>query len=98
MAKPTQYEFTHKEVVEVLLKSQNIHKGIWGLHIKFGIQAANMGGGADDLLPVAIVPLMSIGLQQVEEENNLSVDASKVNPKPRGKTRRKKAQRKKTTS
>ena len=91
MAKPTQYEFTHKEVVEALLKSQNIHDGIWGLHVQFGIQAANIGSGGDDLLPVAMVPLKSIGLQKFDEESNISVDASKVNPKPARKRVRKKA-------
>lgn len=78
MSESTQIVFTHKEVVEALLRKQGISSGIWGLYVKFGIGAMNMGAGPADLNPTAIVPVMQIGLQQFEEINNLSVDASKV--------------------
>jgi hypothetical protein len=86
MAEPTQIVFSYKEVVEALLKKQGIHEGIWGIHVRFGIQAMNAGGSADDLLPVAVVPLVNIGIQKFEELSSLSVDASVVNPKPAGST------------
>jgi hypothetical protein len=82
MAEPTQFVFSYKEVVESLLKTQQIHEGIWGLYIEFGIAAANVGPDKDSLKPAAIVPLMKIGLQKFEEENNLSVNAAVVNPTP----------------
>jgi len=82
MAEPTQIIFSYKEVAEALLKTQEIHEGIWGLFIKFGISGANIGPGPDSLSPAAIVPVLQIGLQKFESENNLSVDAAKVNPKP----------------
>ena len=81
MAEATEFSFSFKEVVEALLKKQGIHEGLWGLSVKFGIQATNVGPNASDLLPAAIVPLMSIGLSKFESETSLSVDASKVNPK-----------------
>lgn len=81
MAESTQIVFSHKEVVEALLKKQGIHEGIWGIYIKFGIKAANVGASDTDLMPSAIVPVMEIGLQKFVSENNLSVDASRVNPK-----------------
>ncbi len=81
MAEASQITFTHKEVVEALLKKQGIHKGIWGIYVKFGIAAANIGGSDSDLNPSAIVPVLQIGLQKSEKENNLSADAAKVNPK-----------------
>ena len=82
MAESTQIVFTHKEVVEALLKRQGIHEGIWGIYVKFGIKGANVGASDSDLMPAAIVPVLQIGLQKFETENNLSVDAAKVNPIP----------------
>jgi hypothetical protein len=43
MAESTQIIFSHKEVVEALLKQHGIHEGIWGLFIRFGISATNIG-------------------------------------------------------
>ncbi len=80
MAEPTQIVFKHKEVVEALLKKQDIHEGIWGLFLRFGIQGLNIGMSADDLMPAAVVPVLEIGLQRFPEENNIAVDAAKVNP------------------
>lgn len=34
-----------------------------------------------DLMPAAIVPILKLGIQRFEEESQLTVDASKVNPK-----------------
>jgi len=81
MAESTQIVFSYKEVAEALLKTQDIHEGIWGLFIKFGISAANVGATPDTVSPAAIVPILQIGLQKFETENNLSVDAALVNPR-----------------
>lgn len=82
MPEATQIVFKHKELAEVLIKAQNIHDGIWGLFIRFGIGAMNIGPSDADLQPAAIVPVLEIGLQKFEKETNLSVDAAKVNPAP----------------
>ncbi len=82
MAEPSQIVFTHKEVVEALVKKYGLHEGIWGLWIKFGIKGINVGETDADLKPAAIIPILEIGLQKFEKENNISVDAAKVNPKP----------------
>ena len=87
MAEAQQITFTHKEVVEALLKKHGIHEGIWGIYIKFGLKAANLGSSSSDLLPAAIVPVVAIGLQKFNEENNLSVNAANVNPKQVPRTR-----------
>ncbi len=81
MAEPTQVVFSHKEVVEALVKQQGIHDGIWGLFIKFGIKGVNVGQSESDIAPAAVVPILAIGLQKFEKEHNISVDAAKVNPK-----------------
>ena len=73
--------FTHKEIVEALLKDQGITEGLWGIYIEFGIAAGNVGSDKDNILPVAVVPVKKIGIQRFPEENNLTVDASTLNPK-----------------
>ena len=90
MPESTQIVFTHKEVVEALIRKQGISSGIWGVWIKFGIGGANIPlPGTTDLNPCAIVPVLEIGLQRFEEVNNLSVDASKLDfaAKPKQKAR-----------
>ena len=79
MAETKQIAFTHKEVVEALLKQQGIHEGIWSLYVEFGLGAANVGQSDDNLLPTAIIPVVKIGLQKADKVNNLSVDAAQVN-------------------
>ena len=82
MAEPGQYIFSFKEVVEALLKKQGIHSGVWALYVRFGIKAANIGPDDTDVRPSAIIPILELGLQKAEKENNISVDAAIVNPKP----------------
>ena len=86
MGEITNYKFDFKEIVEVLIKKENIHEGIWGIYLEFGIQGANINTTPekDTFLPAAIVPVVKIGIQRLEKENNLAVDASKINPKPPG--------------
>lgn len=88
MAEPGQIIFSYKEVATALLKQHGIHEGLWGVYVKFGLKGANIGESDDALMPAAIIPVLQMGLQKFDKLNNLSVDAAKVNPKPR--TRRKK--------
>jgi len=81
MAEPTQIVFKHREVVEALVKHQGIHDGIWGLYVRFGISATNVGTTDADIMPAAIIPILEIGLQRFDKENNIAIDASKVNPR-----------------
>lgn len=78
-----EYKFSHKEVVEALIKQQGLHQGIWMLSIQFGIGAANVQNPDKPLEvnPAAIVPIASIGLQKKNELSPLAIDASVVNPK-----------------
>lgn len=82
MPEATQITFKHKELAEILVKQQGIHDGIWGLYVRFGLGAQNVGVSDADLNPTAIIPVLEIGLQKFEKETNISVDATKVNPKP----------------
>jgi hypothetical protein len=77
---PQIYPFTHQELAEILIKHKNIHEGLWGIYVEFGIGATNIVQSPNDMLPAAIVPIVKLGLQRFPEPNNLTVDAAKVNP------------------
>jgi len=72
---------SHKQVVEALLRFHGIHEGVWGLFVRFGLGAANIGAIAGEIVPAAVVPVVEIGLQKFKEVTNISVDAAEVNPK-----------------
>ena len=81
MPETTNIEFDYKEVAEALIRYHDIHEGLWGVSIKFGIQGANIGQSeGSDVTPAAIVPILKLGLRRFDEPNNLTVDAAKVNP------------------
>ena len=80
MPEPSHIEFSYQEVVTAMIKAADIHDGIWGLFIKFGLSASNVGETESILRPAAIIPVLDIGLQKFEKETNMSVDAKKVNP------------------
>lgn len=75
----------HKQVVEALIRHHDLHEGIWGLFVRFGISASNVGPDESSMMPAAIIPVLEIGLQKFAKETNLSVDAAKVNPKQENK-------------
>jgi hypothetical protein len=81
MPETKQIGFDFKEIVTALLKAQDIHEGIWGLFVNFGLGATNAGPNENELRPTAMIPILQMGIQRFEKENNLSVDAAKVNPK-----------------
>ncbi len=82
MPEQTEIMFTHKELVELMVKKQDIHDGIWMLSVRFGMQATNFGNATDgsDVLPTALVPVVAIGIHRGDKLTNVSVDASVVNP------------------
>lgn len=84
MAEPVQeFNFTHKEVVEALIKQQGLHEGIWMLNIRFGIGAINVQsqeGEQSDAVPAAVVPIAGIGLRNVPTLSSLALDAAQINP------------------
>jgi len=98
MAEVEKYVFDYREIVTELVKKQKIHDGIWALYIEFGIAAANMSmrmagsaGGPQiksdepptEVTPTAIIPVQKIGIVRTDSLTSVSVDAAKVNPKPK---------------
>ncbi|MBI3630895.1 MAG: hypothetical protein HY221_00980 [Candidatus Sungbacteria bacterium] len=82
MADATQYTFSHAELVEALIKRQNLHEGLWGLYVEFNLGAGNFGTDDNSLTPGAIISISKIGLIKADQPNNLTVDAAAVNPAP----------------
>jgi hypothetical protein len=80
MSEVSSYNFNHKEVVEALIKHQQLHEGIWQLTVEFGMAAQNIGANEQELKPVAILAILKLGLLRVEKESSIAADAAKVNP------------------
>jgi len=78
--------FELQEIVEAMIKTQDLHEGLWVLAIEFGLGAANVPTGPEGkvLLPAAFNFVQHIGIKKVDTPSNLTVDAAEVNPAPRG--------------
>lgn len=74
------YLFEPKEIVEMLIKKQDLHEGIWGLLVNFNFSAVNAGPTEDQMLPTLVAAVSRIGLQPFPKEGNISLDAAKINP------------------
>lgn len=86
MAEVKTYTFDHKELAGILIKEQEVHEGFWAVYIEFGLSAANINlPSSDELVPAAIVPVKRIGIHRYDTPNNLTVDASVVNPRKKSK-------------
>ncbi len=87
MAETKQIMFTYKELAEMMVRKAGLEEGLWGIVVKFGISAVNIGQSPEDVLPAAIVPVLEIGLQRADEASRLTVDAAQV-ARSRGTERR----------
>ena len=76
MADADRFKFSHKELAEILARYLHLEDGLWGLYVRFGIAASNVGPDTQSLNPAAIVPVVEIGLQRMEEPSNLTIDLS----------------------
>src|SRR6185369_4110676 len=78
----------YKELVEWVIKKNSVHEGIWGVHVRFGLQVINAPVALDEHTPVArpsaVIPLLEIGIQEYTELGDLSWDAAVINPRGRG--------------
>ncbi len=81
MAEPTQFIFSHKELVEILIRHQGLHHGIWTVAFQLGMgnaQVPSPTGG--ETVPAVIVSIFGVGLQKADKEGPTALDAAKVNP------------------
>ena len=87
MASPTQYSLTHKELIELIIKSSDVHEGRWMLSIGFGFAPGNFGPTSDQMSPGVVVAINQISIVREQPEGGsapagLVVDAAVVNPPP----------------
>lgn len=78
-----QIAYTHKDLLKLMLKDQNIHEGYWTLLIRYGFGAGNVPTSADqpnDVNPTALVGVLNVGLQRASAMGPLTVDAAIENP------------------
>ena len=85
MPESNQLTFSHKEVVELLVKEAKVHEGYWRLLINFNISAGNFGQTEQDANPGIQLLVTKIGIHRAESESpdTITIDAGRVNPKPR---------------
>ena|ERR1019366_3475517 len=83
MPKPSQFSFSPREVLELLIKQQNIHEGIWALRFQYILTGADIPyprGENNEPVPSAVLRIPNFLLQKLEVEKGNSLDAAKVNP------------------
>lgn len=85
MPETTEINFSHREIVEMLIKKQDIREGIWSLSIRFNFGATNAGPSPTEVSPSAVISVAQIGLHKVDKESNIALDAAKVNPRSKAK-------------
>ena len=79
-----QIQYTHEDLLKLMLQDQDIHEGYWMLLVKFGFGAGNVGPSPDqpsDVHPTALVSVAGIGIERTNKLGPLVVDAALVNPK-----------------
>lgn len=78
-----QYTFSHKELVELMIKKAGLHEGRWMLMTTFGFTAGNFGPSDDQMIPGIVAAVQSLGIQRADQNapSSLVVDAAESNPK-----------------
>jgi hypothetical protein len=82
MPEVNQYMFTHKELLEMLIKQAGVHEGKWTILANFGFSAGNVGPSPEELSPGAVVAVLQMGIQRASPDTPeaMTVDAAVVNP------------------
>lgn len=82
MPSATNYTFSHKEVLELLIKEAGIHSGEWMLQATFGFVAGNFGTDDENLSPGAMVVIQNLAINKATKDSPraLVADAAVVNP------------------
>ena len=80
MAELVVKKFSFKDIASALVREADFHEGIWAVYFEFGLGAGNVMGPDNVLKPIAVVPIVSVGLRRSNQLDDLSVDAAEVNP------------------
>jgi hypothetical protein len=76
------YTLNLTEVAELLIKKLDIHEGLWGVSLEFGLAAGMVPANKEgqSIFPAIIGVVNKIGIQRFDSTNSLTVDAAQVNP------------------
>jgi hypothetical protein len=82
MPEVNQIFFSHKEVLELLIKKAGVHEGKWVLAANFGFTAGYFGPSPDQLSPGAVVAVTQLGITRAPPDSpeQAILDAAIVNP------------------
>jgi hypothetical protein len=82
MPEASQYLFSHKELLEIMIKKADVHEGKWVVMANFGFSPGNFGPSADQMAPGAVVAVLQMGMLRATPETppEMIVDAAQVNP------------------
>jgi hypothetical protein len=82
MPEVNQYLFTHKELLEILIKQAGVHEGKWTIMTSFGFTAGNFGPSPGQMSPGAVVTVLQMGIQRAAPgaPEEMTADAAVINP------------------
>jgi hypothetical protein len=75
-------KYNIKEIIEILIKHDGIHEGIYALNLEFQVGFGMAGPTTDQSVPSAIIGVSGLSLNKVDIPTPNTVDAAAVNPKP----------------
>ncbi len=81
MPQPSQFSFSYREMLELMIKQCGVREGKWMLVFNFGFAAGNFGIGPDEAAPGVLTSIQSVSIAKTEDSNvpqNLIMDASQV--------------------
>jgi hypothetical protein len=94
MADVNQYALPLRELIELIIKANNVHEGQWSLLLGFQIATGMFGPTPEQAFPGAAISVNQIGIQRhppgvpTTGPGVIVVDAEKVNPKSQQSRRR----------
>jgi hypothetical protein len=93
MPEATQYMFTSRQLLEVLIREAKVHEGKWLLVATFAFSPGNFGPTLDQMAPGAVVATTHLGIQMAPDDapEGVWVDAASINPTPKNVTKKAKA-------
>jgi hypothetical protein len=88
MAEATQYSVSLRDMVELIIKSSDVHEGKWGITVGLQMGPGNFGATPDQSFPGASIAVINFGIQRVTPgtpvlPGAIVVDAAEINPKPK---------------
>jgi hypothetical protein len=81
MPEVNQYVFSHRELLELLVRKADVQEGRWVLLANFGFSAGNFGPSPNQMAPGAIVAVTQMGIQRAQPDTpeEMTIDAAAIN-------------------